>query len=61
MASCTSHLAGCTSKSRQISKAKVHFAIMAVDVSVPKLTKVLNAAFVVSAHGDWVTARQGLV
>ena len=53
-------LGRCASKSGQISKAEAHFAIVAVDASMPKLTKVLNATFVVSAYGDWVTAGQGL-
>ena len=53
-------LGRCASKSGQISKAEAHFAIVAVDASMPKLTKALNATFVVSACGDWVTAGQGL-
>jgi len=60
MASCAWHVAGCTSKSGQIGKAEAHFAIVAVDTSLPELTKALNAAFVASTHGDWVTAGQGL-
>ena len=60
MASCAWRLAGCTSKSGQIGKAEAHFAVVAVDVSMPEPTKALNAAFVASVRGDWVTAGQGL-
>jgi len=53
-------LGRCASKSGQIGKAEAHFAIVAMDTSVPELTKALNATFVASACGDWVTAGQGL-
>jgi len=53
-------LGRCASKSGQIGKAEAHFAIVAVDASMPKPTKALNAAFVVSVRGDWVIAGQGL-
>jgi len=53
-------LGRCASKSGQIGKAEAHFAIVAVDASVPEPTKALNAALVASARGDWVTAGQGL-
>jgi len=43
-------------QSGQIHKAETHFAVVAMDASVPGLTKVPNAAFVASARGDWVTA-----
>jgi len=43
-------------QSGQIDKADAHFAVVAADANVPEPTKALNAAFVASARGDWVTA-----
>ena len=47
-------------QSGQTDKAEAHFAVVTADASVPEPTKALNAAFVVSARGDWVTAGEVL-
>jgi hypothetical protein len=43
-------------QSGQISEAEAHFAIMVADTSIPKPTKVLNAASMASVHRDWDAA-----